>query len=207
MSLLRRPVFAALVAAAALWTRPAVASTIELIGLGWSGSDIRYRIEPSTDATAVLTDIQSAINDWNAALSAVAGAPQFVAAPPGLQNPDVTLSVGGDAGRTLGSTSLSSQSDCAIASVTVEIYDESEGGDFTAAGLRTVIRHELGHVLGLGHSDDPADLMFASTDPWSDSDRLIGSCHTLALAAIYPFQARCGAVPHTIRCQLSLARH
>ena len=32
-----------------------------------------------------------------------------------------------------------------------------------AALQRAVVEHELGHVLGLGHVDDPAQLMYAET--------------------------------------------
>ena len=60
-----------------------------------------------------------------------------------------------------------------------------EKGDGLAAGLV----HELGHVLGLDHSDDPASYMYAKSSPdarrWTDGD----------LAALAEVSRRTGCAP------------
>lgn len=38
------------------------------------------------------------------------------------------------------------------------------GHQLSADAVQTVALHEIGHLLGLGHSDDPRDVMFASTE-------------------------------------------
>lgn len=38
------------------------------------------------------------------------------------------------------------------------------GQQLTPDAVQTVALHEIGHLLGLGHSDDPRDVMYASTE-------------------------------------------
>lgn len=39
-----------------------------------------------------------------------------------------------------------------------------QGQPLSAEAVQTVALHEIGHLLGLGHSDDPRDVMYASTE-------------------------------------------
>lgn len=64
-------------------------------------------------------------------------------------------------------------------------------GDWTGKWLDT-IRHELGHLAGLGHVDDPTDLMHPTSrraEDYSDLDRSALSslgCPTFGLARVRP---------------------
>jgi hypothetical protein len=57
------------------------------------------------------------------------------------------------------------------------------------ATTRNVARHVLGHVLGLGHSDDPDSVMYRTRDTedgFGQSDVAIGRCEAYRLWMLHP---------------------
>jgi hypothetical protein len=75
-------------------------------------------------------------------------------------------------GRTVGSwTTLDGTAQLDSTAVALRSFDASP----PAVDWLTVLRHELGHAMGLGHATDPGDLMYpqavATGKAWSAADR------------------------------------
>ncbi|NDB33228.1 MAG: peptidase M10A and M12B matrixin and adamalysin [Nitrososphaeria archaeon] len=61
----------------------------------------------------------------------------------------------------------------------ITIFDAHEVSD---QNLGTIVRHEFGHALGLGHSTDPTDLMFPTV---TTAIPYVSECDYAALVSIY----------------------
>jgi len=104
--------------------------------------------------------------------------PLAVRTRPGTDKPDITVEwVGSLGGNRLGHTGM--RWSRAGEEIKVEITSfqltthlpSSPNLELSPSQLRLIAAHEMGHVLGLPHSDDPRDVMFPQNTAWRRTRR------------------------------------
>jgi len=184
--------------------RGGYAATLDLLGVGWSQSAITVLIKPARSVTAqAVQDVEEAVADWIGVLQTVDGAPTLTLVQD-AKSADIVIHMKVGGGAVLGQAlpKTISPFSCALKSVAIQLSGKTFGQNFSDTGTRNVARHELGHALGLGHSDDPNDLMYGaaeSSEIFGDTEVPISDCDEQGLEAIYPLPQFC-TIPDSISC-------
>jgi Matrixin len=155
----------------------------------YNGSSITvtYSISrgPRVPASAQ-TAVQTAIGQWNSCFGGSSGCRgisptnefSFTSTS---GSPLLTITIKQGGGVVAGSTKLSFDSGGFIDAARLQISASSFGSPNTEATIQEIALHELGHVVGLGHSTDPNDLMY----PILNGVTSFGSCEVNGFNALY----------------------
>jgi len=150
-------------------------TSITYMGASWSHDPVTVYItlqkgvDPSYRA-----EVLKALTDWSDALKSASGNSgafdfNVLDTPQSKKTPaDITITLKKNTGAVLGSAQLSPSGETIVSAKIVLATQNSMGLPLGKEDFRNILRHELGHALGLGHANDNGigakDLMYPYYD-------------------------------------------
>lgn len=144
----------------------ATATSIPYIGASWNESPVTVYISLQKGVNPGYKDeVTAALNAWkvNSNYSfQILNTPQSKRIPA-----DIYIQIKKNTGAVLGSTKISASSGILTSTSITMASQNAMGKPLDRADFRNILRHELGHALGLGHANDVGgekDLMYPYYD-------------------------------------------
>jgi predicted Zn-dependent protease len=159
--------------------------TIPLWGLAWGTDTVNVRVEAGNAVSATaIAETRQAISDWNDAINTIySGKFHFVDVTGTTTPPQVTVRVKAGGGTVQGQALANDRNhDGLFDSCKVNVSGQAFGTTNDGATVKSIALQEIGHCLGLLHSDNSADVMFGTLQ--NPPNTQISSCDVTAWGAV-----------------------
>jgi hypothetical protein len=158
--------------------------TIPLWGPSWRETTVTYRIEQSRGVTPqAIVAVERAIAGWNAAIATLNGAPATFLVPPSAgERAEIVIRPKSGGGSVQGQALASTDAQGFFSGCKVNVSGKAFGSTNDTATVESIALQEIGHCLGLLHSDNERDVMFGYVQ--TPANTWISQCDLAAFAAV-----------------------